>query len=467
MDITKIVQGMKVVIVLIPVFLILLSAISLLHVGTVKEKIPFRERMGRVRGRIALIVLITLVYTACFAGIKIIQAKYEGSVTIGLNYAKASTGLNPNGTRFNSYDIVDNEVLERAIEDGKLADVTVAQLRAALSIEPLHASGSSSEQYYVSTEYVLEYNATKNTKHLDGETVVKAVADAYSDLFDEKYSRKTTILDLDYTSLDEADYLDKVDIFNNIAASIKEYLWSCNDEDATFTGENGETFASLATKLGDFQDIELERYEAYVLTKGLSSDKDTQVAKLEYDNLIKDYSQQKSSKAYDVRLETVAMYERDMATIVLVPTVDEEGEFYMGRTKIAVDNFADEAETYSQTTAQTNQSISDNTYAINQLNSSVAGENEYATANNMVTNLKETLSSYAEESKTMIEAFDAAKNGNFLIITMEPFSLTDATFLLKAAIMMAAMAIALIAFIATKQEKKESAARRTFVEEKR
>ena len=63
-----------------------------------------------------------------------------------------------------------------------------------------------------------------------------------------------------------------------------------------------------------------------------------------------------------MRLNAINTYERDMASIFLVPTRDEEGEFYMGRTKVGVDNFAVEAESFMESASNLQKIIETNNY---------------------------------------------------------------------------------------------------------
>lgn len=42
------------------------------------------------------------------------------------------------------------------------------------------------------------------------------------------------------------------------------------------------------------------------------------------------------------------MYAEEMTRVVLVPTWDDAAEFYMGRTKVGIDELSVEAESYSK-----------------------------------------------------------------------------------------------------------------------
>lgn len=423
MDIAAIIRLCRYGLILLPVLLLFAAAAFFVQIPNLGKKRTVRERLRNLKKHGKMWVMVCVLYAACFALVSILQARVENDITIGLNYAGASGGLTPNNTRFNSYDIIGDEVLEQAIEDGGLDGITAKELQATLSVDPLQAEDDdealAEEQYYISTEYVLRYEASLKTLFLDGNQVVESVAQAFAGQFYDRYSRKTDALEMDEAKVDEADYLDKVNILDRQISGVQNFLWKCSAEGENYVSEDGETFASLAKKISDYQTVELERIRAYILTKGLSSDEDRQLAKLEYENLIKDLNYQKNTADYEVRLETIEMYERDMATIVLVPTTDEEGEFYMSRTKIAVDDFADEADVSSQTAAKTLNEIENNRYAISQLAGTEASETDFETADGMIASFQETLSGYADQAMKMAVDFDAKTKGNYIVLTSD------------------------------------------------
>ena len=455
----RIVALAKCALLVIPAVLFLVGCFMLAQTPDNKKNAGIRQIVKRVW---IIALVLALVYVGCFMGVRQVQSGLEGSITIGLNYAEASKGLNPNGTRFNTYDIISDDVLEAAIAEGNLGDLTAQELRDALSVEPLEAgSYASAEHYYVATEYVLSFNATGKTEHLNGSQVVQAVASAYYDSFQEQYSRKTDVMELDFTQVDAADYLDKVELLDKYASGVAEYLEMCSNQSQTYAAADGETFGSLAAKVDSLSDVELERLKSFILVKGLSVDADQQLSKLNYLNLIKDINADKNSSAYGIHLEAIEMYERDMATIVLIPTRDDDGEFYMSRTKIGVDVFADQAEDYSRNASNAKSYISTNNYAISQLAGSSATDADFATADAMAEAIKTNLQSYAQKGLDMAAAYDADTVGGYLTFSQGEYDMLSKGNLLKYGILLvymgASSGLFLAAILGRKRRKKEAA----------
>ena len=420
----------------LPVVLFLTGGLMLMRTPDKKRrKAPAWKRIW------VLALLIAVAYVACFAGVRGEQSKLEGTMTISLDYADASRGLNPNGTRFNTYDIISDAVLEKAIADAQMGEITPQELRSTLSVAPLEAGDASAEQFYVSTEYVLSYQASEKTSHLIGDEVLLAVADAYYEDYQAQYSRKTNVMELNFAGMEQADYLDQVKLLANYADNVSEYLEMCSEESESYIFRDGETFASLAAKVDVLSKVELERLESYILVNGLSENADQQIAKLNYLNRMKDMTADKNTASYGIRLEAIEMYERDMASIVLIPTRDDDGEFYMSRTKIGVDVFADEAEDYSKNASAAKYVISTNNYAISQLSGSAAAETETAAAKAMIASIQTSLKAFADKGLDMIRDYDSKATGEYLKFNLKPYDPVSGGNLMKYGFLLVVMGV--------------------------
>ena len=118
--------------------------------------------------------------------------------------------------------------------------------------------------------------------------------------------------------------------------------------------------------------------------------------------------------AYNVRLEAIDLYDSQMARIVLVPTSDQSEEFYMSRTKIGVDYFADEADVALQTATDLQVEMDNNTYARNQLAASAAGANAYETVEVMLNEMKAQLTSLSEQALRLTDTYIKERRDGYL-----------------------------------------------------
>ena len=301
-----------------------------------------------------------------------------------------------------------------------MPDISVQELRDCLTVMPVKAGSTiSTDTTYISTEYLLTYTANKDTLSLNPQTVVDMVAHAYYDKFIADYTRKTIVLEPDFDELAELDYLDIDGWFDVQTKAIEDYAWALSSENSTYqSATTGETFYSIAEKAKNYREVQLERYNSYILTYGIAKNKPQYIAKLNYDNKITSIDYLKNVSTHEINLEAIDLYERDMATVVLVPSEDTDGKYYMSRTKIGVDYFADEAETSMQTAAQQQLQVETNNYTIQQMQAVNATAEQTAQADKMVESLKAEYQVLSDLMKDTLKDYDKDTTNNYMSIVV-------------------------------------------------
>ena len=98
----------------------------------IKEKIKQALRHIWINKYRLFFCLLTL---CCLFGlVHYFKSADSATASISFNYSEAALGMNPNKTRFNAYEIVSDEVMERAIRRVGLQDsLTASQLAVSLS----------------------------------------------------------------------------------------------------------------------------------------------------------------------------------------------------------------------------------------------------------------------------------------------------------------------------------------------
>ena len=89
---------------------------------------------------------------------------------------------------------------------------------------------------------------------------------------------------------------------------------------------------------------------AFVIEGGVARDPSMLTSILEYKNKIDDLAMRTQQAYYDADKKGISIYEKSMTSIMMIPTVDEASEYYMSRTKTAMDALARSADA-SQTEA--------------------------------------------------------------------------------------------------------------------
>lgn len=364
-----------------------------------------RLRVGTAVAATVVLAVMIVVYQYTF--------EQEATVIITLNFPEASKGQNANGTRFNMSEILCDEVLERAIEKGALEDITVNDLAACLEVVPTVQGSSASEStYHISTEFAVTFRKNKETRKMDSEKVVQLVADAYKEFYIDHYADNFSALNIKIDPAEdfaEDDYLDIATKLQDIASVISNYMYSLGDINRSFTSSEGESFYELAAQASDIRTVQIEdNLEAYLLQNGVSKDKEDYIGRLEYNNMLNLFEEQRDSSAYRIRNEAVEMYSEEMTRVVLVPTWDDTGEYYMGRTKVGIDTLSTEAESYSQSAAEILTEIETNNKIIESLKASPKEGTDEKTEE-MIRNISESLVSLASRAKNAAQEYSEAR----------------------------------------------------------
>ncbi len=338
------------------------------------------------------------------------------SAGITLNYNLASQGLNPNGTRFNQTDILSSHVLERAIEKGALEGITAADLKNAIQVWPAVQGDSwSKNAYFISTQFVLQYNANKKTASEDGEKLLSLVTQAYKEWFIKEYSANTDILALDFSQAESQDYLDSCSYLNKIAESIGEYMKNMSGEEPAFRSSvNGETFQSMSSQAYAVSNTLVEKLEAYILEEGISRDAAQYTSRLNVSNIFLDFDARKAAASNENTLEAIAMYENDIARIVLVPTYDTNNQFYMSQTRIGVDDFAASASHYADEKVSIYGKIADNSHVIGKLSGRYRSGGTDEKAEALIAQIEQELLRIAHQAEDLVEEYNARQANRYM-----------------------------------------------------
>ncbi len=349
----------------------------------------------------AWILLVVFLVTGVFSVFNHFHSKQYTYAIISLNYSEASRALNSNGTRYSMSEITCKEVVKKAIEMGALEDVSVAELKECLTVKP-HVQGDAFDEYkyHISTEFMVEYKATKHTQHLNAENVVKLLASAYKEYYIEKYTNDFNLDILDEKpDYSEMEYMDVVAYLNKEATSVLNYLYGMAGESSSFVTKNNKTFNSIAAEVYQFKTTQInENLKSLILQNGIAKDKTSYIERLIYQNKNTDFHRQKNSVSFNLCNDAIDMYSEEMTRVVLVPTWDQSGKYYMGRTKVGIDELSVMATDFSNNVANNEKSIMDNELIINKITGASNKKAIRKAADELILSLDKSITAFAKEA---------------------------------------------------------------------
>ena len=349
------------------------------------------------------VLIFTFILTGVFAVFNHLKSKQYVMAVVALNYSEASQAQNSNGTRYNMAEIICDEVVEKAIEMGAFENVTVKQLKNCLCVYPyVQGDVDDKSNYHISTEFVVEYHASKHTDHLDAENVITLITSAYKEYYIEKYTDNFSLTSKedkpDYSTME---YMDIVTYFNKETTAVLNYLYGLAEKGPSFVTKNNTTFHAIAQKVHQFKETQIDQnLKSLVLQHGIVRDKDSYIERLSYQNKNTDFDRQKNKVSFDICNQAIDMYSEEMTRVVLVPTWDEGGKYYMGRTKVGIDELSVMATTFSNNVASNEKEIMDNNLVIGKMKGSSGNTSANAEADALIIAIDKSIDDFAGEAIT-------------------------------------------------------------------
>ncbi len=380
------------------------------------------------------VCLTILILVTCSTSLVMYRQKaHTAKMLVALNYEEATRGLYPNNTRFNISLIKSEDVLDRAIAKAGLeGQITALDMADHITALASNVNGmqlpSDTTSYKIATTYTITYE--KNDElgpRISAKDMLGLIVEAYKEVFYEDYTYVEVGIAPDWSECEEQEYMEIGSFFEKECQKLRRFLNTNANENGTFrSARTGETFTSLRQKVDNFITIDLEKYDSYVLQSGLSKNRERYISKLEYENFLKNIDYQKFMAEYQNRLHTIDIYDSALTAVVLIPTLDTQNNFYMSRTKVAIDYQATAAESANANGNDTMAVIQKNEYAIRQMRSQTANTpSSIATAQSMIQDMKQKLETLIETTKILNKEYVRYKTKNYLTISFEERSLAD------------------------------------------
>lgn len=403
-----------------------------------------------------MIVVLCLVFMVSCMGAQYAKNSSMPTLQVKLKFSEAANGQNPNKTRLNISKILSNEILEQVAERMGL-EVGAKELADCLTIVTAYdeVEIDAGSDLQIATQYKVKCTEEILSLDVDAAELLTVLGEIYREEYLAEYSENTGILELSFDEVENADYLDAAAHMEMQAMKLRQYIATYSYANPSYRlADSGETFESLKEKIDNFIEIDLERYYSFALENGLSKSAAQYQTQMDYENLLLNVSYQKRMAAYDVRLEAIGIYESEMAETVLVPTTDEQQRFYMSRTRIGVDDFADEADTALEKATDLQKDMLHNTYARNQVANS-ASDSVYAKADTLLEELKAELTELSEQAQHMSNSFISDKRNGYMMITLEEENLSDWISGKDTVVMTGLFAVALVLLVAANFARKQ------------
>ena len=331
-----------------------------------KRKTPKQRKKIRVY---LLISAVIFVICCLYAVFQMTNSRY---VAITMNSASVSKGQNPDGTAFDIYQILSDEVLEAASKQlgGK---ISAAELKRHLSVsDALSAEANQQlkqsildgedENTYFPTVYRITYATVSDQIREEGikqqikaifraftlpgaGQILGAVAEGYQKVYADSYLNYDSMFEIDWTSIDAMDYYNRTEALRTKSTHILRFLQDkANQNPATKSSTQKLTYGDLSNDLSQLVNVDIENHQAYIIQNSITASREELLRQFRYMEEIYVEEQERKTEEYLILDEAVDMYDSTTTKVVFIPALDQNDSFYMNRTKVGLDYLVESAD---------------------------------------------------------------------------------------------------------------------------
>jgi hypothetical protein len=126
--------------------------------------------------------------------------------------------------------------------------------------------------------------------------------------------------------------------------------------------------------------------------------------------------------AYDMDNEGIVMYDEAMSSIVMIPTIDTDDQYYMSRTKTAMDYLAQDADEQLQAATDVLASLDYYSYVSEKISNGTSNEEVSEKAESMLAAMESYLDDISQELRMLDLEYIRQKTHNYLTFSSNSVS---------------------------------------------
>lgn len=391
-----------------------------------------------------LILVIAFILTAAYFARHCYNVYYTENMSISLIYPDSEKGKYPDGTRFNVYDMLSDDVLNAAIEGyNRDADVRITISDVINSIEVseyLTADVLSKvdetrdlgiDYAYFANEFNVSFKPIRkinieNTKdmfgfkpYVDNKLFMENFYEAYMDYFMQEHAEKNIIKGLSRNFDTAFDYQELVDLYEIQINNCINYLNGKNAENGSFHSVSTEmTFNDLINAFRNLKNIQLQNLRAFTASSRLSKNTDEYINKLKVQNEKNELEYSKYKSEADLAKEAMNQYDHTFEENIVVAGISEEEGLYQTRAKTAYDTITKRAHDAGVKAESLYQDMAENERLIKEYSThkqnTAEQERLFKIADSMMNEIKNINSDLVLKADTTVQEYLKTKSSDYI-----------------------------------------------------
>ena len=187
--------------------------------------------------------------------------------------------------------------------------------------EVVNTIAQDAEASYVPTTFYLTYTQKNKLEENEGHQFLHALAESYSDYFYKNHAENNSVLRFEPDSYDfsDYDYTEIYDMLYDKADRMLALLNEHNSENRAFRSKENVNLSTLRDELRNFRDVELEKFNAYVVQNNISKDRPAFVNKLSYLINHSTVTYRKNYNASNIARRALEKYDAKIIAVAFIP----------------------------------------------------------------------------------------------------------------------------------------------------
>ncbi len=344
---------------------------------------------------------------------------------VSFQYEGIEEGLDPNGAAFDINKIKSPVVIENALTNLGITDISTEDIRQNIMIQgviPEDAveritvikemaleDASNYEKIldvtYFPSQYIVYLYKDKFMKASDTTEILNAVLDSYRTYFMDAYAN-TEVLTVTSNLIDykDYDYVESIDMLESQIDIMLDYVTERKEQAADFRSSvTGLSFGDIETSLRTIEDIDLANLSSYIENTALSKDKRRMVEYYEYK--IRKYNMELSELQVQLKTvqNTIDTYAKDPVVIVS----SQESTQEITQTNEYYDQLIEKKLDLNSKIASMNTDLNETYELLNNMNSinRTSTQDEYDYADALLEKIALTIAEWVELTEKTTEEY--------------------------------------------------------------
>lgn len=293
----------------------------------------------KLRRVISVVVFVVLLGSFTFATNlgRDLFIKDEVTLSLAFYHKGIDEGLDPNGNKFDIYEVKDRELIAQAltaVELESLLDVETVErsiaIRPVVPANILEKMQEVPEDEGISTESILSDGYHPNEYKIglrkmegistdDHEALLGTLVDAYIQSYYDKYFLiQSDLFSLTEERLMSYDYPEMIDSLDNEITVLANYVQTFRDEDAFFRGSaDGKSFGDLEQKILLLKSVNLSKLSSYIGAYHFTKDREERIELLRYQIEREANLSSMQEDAREVLQSVIDKFEKDTALLFM------------------------------------------------------------------------------------------------------------------------------------------------------